>query len=57
MKHSLINKDDKNIHEHTFVDVPKKWENKRLNDKWDKFLRNKKPYSNSCRSSKEIGLV
>ena len=56
--HSLINKDDKNIHEHTFVDVPKKWENKRLNDKWDKLFKIKQEANiaiEAKRSSKEIG--
>ena len=42
--YSLINKDNKNIHEHSFVKVPKKWENTKLNDKWDQLFKlNGKP--------------
>ena len=54
----MINKDDKNIHEHSFVDVPKKWENKKLNDKWDKLFKIKQEANiaiEAKRSSKEIG--
>ena len=36
--YSLINKEKKNIHEHLFVNVPKSWENKELNEKWDKLF-------------------
>ncbi len=56
--YSLINKDEKNIHEHSFVNVPKKWENKKLNDKWDQLFKIKQEANiaiEAKRSSKEIG--
>ena len=56
--YSLINKDEKSIHEHSFVEVPKKWENKELNDKWDQLLKIKQDANiaiEAKRSSKEIG--
>ena len=56
--YSLINKGEKNIHEHTFVNVPKIWENKKLNDKWDKLFKIKQEVNiaiEAKRSSKEIG--
>jgi isoleucyl-tRNA synthetase len=56
--YSLINKDEKNIHEHFFVKVPKKWENKELNDKWDQLFKIKQEANiaiEAKRSSKEIG--
>ena len=56
--YSLINKDKKNIHEHLFVTVPKKWENKKLNDKWDQLFKIKQEANiaiEAKRSSKEIG--
>ena len=54
----MISKDDKNIHEHFFVKVPKKWENKKLNDKWDQLFKIKQEANIAIegkRSSKEIG--
>ncbi len=56
--YSLINKDEKNIHEHSFVKVPDKWENKKLNDKWDQLFKIKQEANiaiEAKRSSKEIG--
>ena len=56
--YSLIVKDDKNIHEHTFVNVPRKWENKILNDKWDQLFKIKQEANiaiEAKRSLKEIG--
>ena len=56
--YSLINQDGKNIHEHSFVKVPKKWENKELNEKWGKLFRIKQEANIAIeekRSSKEIG--
>ena len=56
--YSLINKGEKNIHEHSFVNVPKKWENKKLNDKWDQLFKIKQEANiaiEAKRSSKEIG--
>ena len=56
--YSLINKEDKNIHEHSFVKVPKNWENKELNEKWDQLFKIKQEANIAIeekRSSKEIG--
>jgi len=56
--YSLINQDGKNIHEHSFVKVPKKWENKELNEKWEKLFKIKQEANIAIeekRSSKEIG--
>jgi len=56
--YSLINKGDKNIHEHSFVKVPKDWENKELNEKWDQLFKIKQEANIAIeekRSSKEIG--
>ena len=56
--YSLINQDGKNIHEHSFVKVPKKWENKVLNEKWKKLFKIKQEANIAIeekRSSKEIG--
>ena len=56
--YSLINKDEKNIHEHSFVKVPKKWENKELSNKWDQLFKIKQEANiaiEAKRSSKEIG--
>ncbi len=55
---SLINKEEKNIHEYLFVKIPNKWENKELNDKWDKLFKIKQEANiaiETKRSSKEIG--
>ena len=41
--YSLVSKDKHNIHEHQFPQIPKKWENKKLDEKWKKlFILNKK---------------
>ena len=56
--YSLIINDKKNIHEYSFVNVPKKWENKKLNDKWDQLFKIKQEANialEAKRSSKEIG--
>ena len=56
--YSLIIKDEKNIHEHSFVSVPKNWENKKLSEKWDKLFQIKEEANiaiEAKRSSKEIG--
>jgi len=56
--YSLINKNEKNIHEHLFVKVPKSWENNKLNDKWDELFKIKQEANiaiEAKRSSKEIG--
>ena len=56
--YSLISKDEKSIHEHSFVNVPKKWENKKLNYKWDQLFKIKQEANiaiEAKRASKEIG--
>jgi isoleucyl-tRNA synthetase len=55
---SLINNAGKNIHEHTFVNVPKNWENKKLNEKWEQLFKIKQEANiaiETKRASKEIG--
>ena len=55
---SLINKTQENIHEHTFVEIPKKWENNELNNKWVKLFKIKQEANIAIeekRSNKEIG--
>ena len=49
---------EKNIHELSFVTVPNKWENKKLNEKWDHLFKIKQEANIAIeekRSSKEIG--
>ena len=56
--YSLINSDEKNIHEYSFVTVPKSWRNTDLNDKWDQLFKIKQESNiaiEAKRSSKEIG--
>ena len=56
--YSLVSSDTKNIHEHTFPEVPKKWENKILNDKWKQLFKIKQEANIAIeekRTSKEIG--
>ena len=56
--YSLISNDKKNIHEYSFVEVPKSWENKELSDKWDQLFKIKQDTNiaiEAKRSSKEIG--
>ena len=56
--YSLITNGEKNIHEYYFVTVPKKWENKKLNEKWDQLFKIKQEANiaiEAKRSSKEIG--
>ena len=57
--YSLINKDEKkSIHEHSFVNIPKNWENKKLSDKWDQLFKIKQEANiaiEAKRASKEIG--
>ncbi len=55
---TLINNEEKNIHEYSFVKVPKNWENKKLSDKWDKLFKIKQEANiaiEAKRASKEIG--
>ena len=56
--YSLISKEKKNIHEYSFVSVPNNWDNKKLNDKWDKLFKIKQEANiaiEAKRSSKVIG--
>ena len=56
--YSLISKEKKNIHEYSFVEVPKSWENNKLSDKWDQLFKIKQEANIAIeekRSSKEIG--
>jgi len=56
--YSLINKGEKNIHEHLFVDVPKNWENEKLSNKWEQLFKIKQEANiaiEAKRANKEIG--
>ncbi len=57
--HSLINKDEEeSIHEQSFVEIPKKWQNNNLNDKWIELFKIKQEANVAIeekRSNKEIG--
>ena len=56
--YNLINKKNDSIHEHTFIVIPKKWENKKLNEKWEKLFKIKQEANiaiEAKRFSKEIG--
>ena len=55
---SLINKNKESIHEHSFVEIPKKWENNELNEKWIKLFKIKQEANIAIeekRANKEIG--
>ena len=56
--YSLVGKDDKSIHEYTFSEIPKKWENKNLNHKWKQLFKIKQEANIAIeekRAQKEIG--
>ncbi len=56
--YSLISNKEKNIHEYSFIKVPKKWENSELDYKWDQLFKIKQVSNiaiEAKRSSKEIG--
>ena len=56
--YSLINKNTESIHEHDFVEVPKNWQNNKLNNKWEKLFKIKQEANIAIeekRSNKEIG--
>ena len=56
--YSLISKDEKSIHEHSFVRVPEKWKNTKLNEKWDQLFKIKQEANiaiEAKRAIKEIG--
>ena len=56
--YSLVSNDEKNIHEHSFVKIPKNWENKKLDSRWQKLFKIKQEANIAIeekRASKEIG--
>jgi isoleucyl-tRNA synthetase len=56
--YSLIGNDKKNIHEHVFPSIPKKWKNEDLSNKWKKLYGIKQEANIAIeekRASKEIG--
>ncbi|MBD1150469.1 isoleucine--tRNA ligase [Pelagibacterales bacterium SAG-MED29] len=56
--YSLVGKDSKSIHEHTFPEIPKKFENLVLDEKWKQLFKIKQEANIAIeekRSSKEIG--
>ena len=56
--YSLVSKDKKNIHECAFAQIPKKWENKTLENRWRQLFKIKQEANVAIeekRSSKEIG--
>ena len=56
--YSLVSKDEKSIHEHLFPVIPKKWENKNLDEKWKQLYKIKQEANIAIeekRSNKEIG--
>ena len=56
--YSLVSNDEKNIHEHSFVKIPKNWENKNLDIRWQKLFKIKQDTNIAIeekRASKEIG--
>ncbi len=56
--YSLASKDKKNIHEYVFPKIPKKWENKILEDRWEQLFKIKQEANIAIeekRASKEIG--
>ena len=55
---SLINKDEKNIHEYLFVNIPKNWESRKLSEKWEQLFKIKQEANIAIeekRTNKEIG--
>ena len=56
--YSLVSKDKRNIHEYIFPKIPKKWENKALNDRWNQLFKIKQEANIAIeekRANKEIG--
>jgi len=56
--YSLVSKDTKSIHEHTFSEIPKKFYNPILNEKWKQLFKIKQEANIAIeekRASKEIG--
>ena len=56
--YSLVNKENKSIHENSFIKIPNKWENNVLGNKWKQLFKIKQEANISIeekRASKEIG--
>ena len=56
--YELLNKNENSIHETTFLDIPKKWENRKLNEKWNELFKIKQEVNIAIekkRAAKEIG--
>ena len=56
--YSLVNKSEESIHELTFPEIPEKWKNEELNEKWIALFKIKQDANVAIeqkRSSKEIG--
>ncbi len=56
--YSLVSKDNRSIHEYTFLRIPKEWNNKDLDEKWKKLFKIKQEANIAIeekRSNKEIG--
>ena len=56
--YTLVNKEDKSIHENSFVKIPSEWKNSVLDNKWEKLFKIKQEANISIeekRASKEIG--
>ncbi len=56
--YSLVSKDNRSIHEYTFLKIPKEWSNKDLDEKWKKLFKIKQEANIAIeekRSNKEIG--
>jgi len=56
--YSLVDKENKSIHENSFIKIPSKWENSVLDNKWEKLFKIKQEANISIeekRASKEIG--
>jgi isoleucyl-tRNA synthetase len=56
--YSLINKNEESVHEKSFVEIPKNWQNNQLNNRWEKLFKIKQEANIAIeekRSNKEIG--
>ena len=56
--YSLVSDDEKNIHELSFVKIPKNWENRKLDSRWQKLFKIKQEANIAIeekRTNKEIG--
>ena len=56
--YNLVSNKDESIHEHLFVEIPSKWQNLELNEKWTKLFKIKQEANIAIeekRANKEIG--